>query len=56
MGLASALAIKTVTRRRRIGAAVLTGAVVFAAVLAATGGRRLQRAGQLDSHINPTAI
>ncbi|HEX6872245.1 MAG TPA: metal ABC transporter permease, partial [Micromonosporaceae bacterium] len=29
---------------------VLTGAAVFAVVLAVTGGRRLQRAGQLDTH------
>jgi len=32
---------------------VLTGAVVFAVVLAATGGRRLQRTAQLDSHAEP---
>ncbi|MEV0270246.1 metal ABC transporter permease [Hamadaea sp. NPDC050747] len=29
---------------------VLTGAAVFAAVMLITGGRRLQRAGQLDTH------
>jgi ABC-type Mn2+/Zn2+ transport system permease subunit len=29
---------------------VLTGAAVFGAVLLVTGGRRLQRAGQLDTH------
>jgi len=32
---------------------VLTGAVVFAVVLAVTGGRRLQRAAHLDSHAEP---
>jgi manganese/iron transport system permease protein/iron/zinc/copper transport system permease protein len=32
---------------------VLTGATVFAAVLAVTGGRRLQRAAYLDSHVEP---
>lgn len=32
---------------------VLTGAVVFAVVLAATGGRRLHRTAQLDSHAEP---
>ena len=32
---------------------VLTGAVVFAAVLAVTGGRGLRRAGRLDSHVEP---
>ncbi len=32
---------------------VLTGAVVFAAVLAATGGYRLQRTAPLDSHAEP---
>jgi manganese/iron transport system permease protein/iron/zinc/copper transport system permease protein len=35
---------------------VLTGAAVFAAVLAVTGGRRLQRAARLDGHLNPTAV
>jgi hypothetical protein len=29
---------------------VLTGAVLFAAVLAFTGGRRLQRTARLDAH------
>lgn len=33
---------------------VLTGSVVFAVVLAGTGGRRLQRAAQLDGHAEPT--
>jgi len=33
---------------------VLTSAAVFAIVLAVTGGRRLQRAGQLDSHVEPS--
>jgi manganese/iron transport system permease protein/iron/zinc/copper transport system permease protein len=32
---------------------VLTGAAVFAVVLAATGGRRLQRTARLDSHAEP---
>ncbi len=32
---------------------VLTGAVVFGVVLAATGGRRLQRTAHLDSHAEP---
>ncbi|MGH3802832.1 MAG: metal ABC transporter permease [Pseudonocardiaceae bacterium] len=32
---------------------VLTGAVVFGVVLALTGGRRLQRTAQLDSHAEP---
>jgi len=35
---------------------VLTGAAVFAAVLAITGGRRLSRAARLDSHLTPTAV
>jgi len=30
---------------------VLTGAAVFGAVMLITGGRRLQRAGQLDTHV-----
>ena len=32
---------------------VLTGAVLFAVVLAVTGGRRLQRAAHLDTHAEP---